>query len=66
MFPFYLCYYLSDITRAFHVNGKISEYVIMVMMMMMMMMMITVTVCYKVRMIILGDSVLITANYFKF
>ena len=38
----------------------------MMMMMMMMMIMITVTVCYKVRMIILGDSVLIKANDFGF
>ena len=38
----------------------------MVMMMMMMMIMITVTVRYKVRMIILGDSILITANDFEF
>ena len=30
------------------------------------MMMITVTVCYKVRMIILGDSILITTNDFEF
>ena len=30
------------------------------------MMMITVTVCYKARMIIIGESILITTNDFEF
>ena len=60
-------YYLSDTTQSFHANGNISEsddYSVMVQIIIMMM--ITVTVCYKARMIILGDSILITTNDFEF
>ena len=60
-------YYLSDTTRTFHANGKISESDDnLVMVKIIIMMMITVTVCYKARMIIIGESILITTNDFEF
>ena len=60
-------YSLSDTTQSFHANGNISESDDnSVMVQIIMMMMITVTVCYKARMIILGDSILITTNDFEF
>ena len=60
-------YYLSDTTQSFPANGNISESDDnSVMVQIIIMMMITVTVCYKARMIILGDSILITTNDFEF
>ena len=60
-------YYLSDTTQSFHANGNSSESDDnSVMVQIIIMMMITVTVCYKARMIILGDSILITTNDFEF
>ena len=61
-------YSLSDTTQSFHAHGNISESDDnLVMVQIIIMMMITVTVCYdKARMIILGDSILITTNDFEF